>query len=98
MPQLGLLAIAYWQLGVLALLAYVARLYGQYYRLRHFQGPRTTGFSVWWMILAVKGKKTHLAYAGVNEKYGECCFDLFSPTQHTCLLHRCLCRHRHNAV
>ncbi|KAF2809016.1 pisatin demethylase [Mytilinidion resinicola] len=70
MPQIGPLVVAYWQLAAVVALAYVARLYGQYHRLRQFKGPATTGFSAWWMILAVKGKKAHLAYSGVNEKYG----------------------------
>lgn len=83
MPRIGPLDVAYWHLAAVVVLAYVARLYGQYHRLRQFKGPATTGFSAWWMILAVKGKKAHLAYAGVNEKYGElrlccgCCFCCF---------------------
>lgn len=71
MPQLGVVNLEYWHLGVLALVAYAVRLYGQYSRLKDFKGPRTTGFSSLWLINAVKGQKTHLAYASVNERFGK---------------------------
>ena len=71
MPQLSIASLEYWHLGVLALVAYAVRLYGQYSRLKDFKGPRTTGFSSLWLINAVKGHKTHLAYASVNERFGK---------------------------
>ncbi|OCL05628.1 cytochrome P450 [Glonium stellatum] len=70
MPHLGGVDLEYWHLAVLALLAYAVRLYAQYFRLSDFKGPRTTGFSSLWLINAVRGQQTHLAYASVNEKFG----------------------------
>ncbi|OCK80485.1 cytochrome P450 [Lepidopterella palustris CBS 459.81] len=70
MSQLGAFNVQYWHLAVIALVAYVVRLYRQYHRLKDFKGPRGTGFSSLWMITAVKRQKTNLAYASVNERFG----------------------------
>lgn len=42
----------------------------EYWRLRHFKGPQTTGISWWWHSRAVIGGKAHEYYGDVTEKYG----------------------------
>lgn len=44
----------------------------QYLRLRHFAGPRTTGFSWLWHSRAVIGGQSPRYYGEVCEKYGTC--------------------------
>ncbi|KAF2997664.1 hypothetical protein E8E13_005689 [Curvularia kusanoi] len=58
-------------LGLLVLVAYLtlARL-RQSYRLRHFKGPPTTGFSWWWHSKAVLSGQAQRYYGDVTEKYG----------------------------
>jgi hypothetical protein len=43
----------------------------QYFRLSHFKGPLSAGFSQWWLIRSVGGGRTHLDLYEVCEKYGE---------------------------
>jgi hypothetical protein len=47
-----------------------------YWRLRHFKGPRTTGISWWWHSKAVLGGRAHEYYGDATEKYG-INYDLF---------------------
>lgn len=42
----------------------------QYFRLRHFKGPPTSGLSKWWLMRSVGGGRTHLDLYEVCEKYG----------------------------
>jgi hypothetical protein len=42
----------------------------EYWRLRHFKGPSTTGISWFWHSRAVIGGKAHQYYGDVTEKYG----------------------------
>ena len=42
----------------------------QYFRLQHIKGPRSAGFSKWWLIRAVGGGRTHLDLYEACEKYG----------------------------
>jgi hypothetical protein len=43
----------------------------EYWRLRQFKGPFTTGISWWWHSKAVIGGRAHEYYGDVTEKYGE---------------------------
>jgi hypothetical protein len=58
---------------VLLLFAYLVlgRL-REYWRLRFFKGPTTTGISWWWHSRAVIGGKAYEYYGDVTEKYGMC--------------------------
>lgn len=42
----------------------------EYWRLRHFKGPRTTGLSWIWHSKAVASGRAHEYYGEVCEKYG----------------------------
>ncbi|KAH6648403.1 pisatin demethylase [Truncatella angustata] len=42
----------------------------QYWRLRHFKGPRTAGFLWWWHAKACLSGQAHQHYGDANEKYG----------------------------
>jgi hypothetical protein len=42
----------------------------EYWRLRHFKGPATTGVSWWWHSKAVISGRSHEYYGDVTEKYG----------------------------
>jgi hypothetical protein len=42
----------------------------EYWRLRHFKGPATTGISWWWHSRAVLSGKAQEYYGEVNDKYG----------------------------
>lgn len=59
-------------LAVFAAIAYavLGRL-RQFWRLRHFKGPRTTGVSWWWHSRAVLSGEAQRWYGDVTEKYGE---------------------------
>lgn len=43
----------------------------KYNRLRHFNGPLSTGWSELWHSRVILGLHSHLAYKEVNDKYGE---------------------------
>jgi hypothetical protein len=60
LPPIALLILAYHVLGRLE----------EYWRLRHFKGPATTGISWWWHSKAVISGKSHEYYGNVTEKYG----------------------------
>lgn len=62
---------ARWMLGLVALAAYAARAYLGYRRLRAFAGPPTTGWSELVHIRAILGRRSHLWYREVGERYGE---------------------------
>lgn len=57
-------------LSVLAVYLAIARLW-QYYRLRQFKGPPTTGISWWWHSKAVLSGQSQRFYGDVTEKYGK---------------------------
>jgi hypothetical protein len=42
----------------------------EYWRLRQFKGPATTGISWWWHSSAVFSGKAQEYYGEVNDKYG----------------------------
>jgi hypothetical protein len=42
----------------------------EYWRLRHFKGPFTTGISWWWHSRAAIVGKAHEYYGDATEKYG----------------------------
>ncbi|KAF1842508.1 pisatin demethylase [Cucurbitaria berberidis CBS 394.84] len=42
----------------------------EYWRLRHFRGPPTTGISWWWHSKAVFSGRAHEYYGNATEKYG----------------------------
>jgi hypothetical protein len=42
----------------------------EYWRLRHFKGPFTTGISWWSHSRAVIGGRAHEYYGDVTERYG----------------------------
>jgi hypothetical protein len=44
---------------------------GEYWRLRHFKGPATTGISWLWHSRAIISGRAHEYYGEVTEKYGE---------------------------
>jgi hypothetical protein len=60
LPPIALLILVYHVLGRLE----------EYWRLRHFKGPATTGISWWWHSKAVISGKSHQFYGDVTEKYG----------------------------
>ncbi|KAH3907555.1 hypothetical protein HBI56_159840 [Parastagonospora nodorum] len=60
LPPITLLILAYHVLGRLE----------EYWRLRHFSGPATTGISWWWHSRAVLSGRSHEFYGHVTEKYG----------------------------
>jgi hypothetical protein len=61
----------YLSLVALAIAAYlIAARVQQYWRLRHFKGPATTGFSWWWHSKAALSGQAHRYYGHVTEKYG----------------------------
>lgn len=43
----------------------------QFYRLRHIKGPPIAGFSKWWLVSKVAGRRAHLDYYEVCQKYGK---------------------------
>lgn len=51
----------------------VATRVQQYWRLRLFKGPSTTGISWWWHSKAVLSGQAHRHYGDVTEKYGMSC-------------------------
>jgi hypothetical protein len=57
-------------LGITLALLYVANAIRVWYRLRHFAGPLSAGWSKWWLIHAHTTGRTHLDLAEVCEKYG----------------------------
>jgi hypothetical protein len=61
----------YLSLVALVVATYLVAARGyQYWRLRHFKGPATTGFSWWWHSKAVLSGQAHRYYGDVTEKYG----------------------------
>lgn len=59
--------------GVVFILFFVLevfRIARQYFRLRHFKGPRSTGISKFWQLKSVIGPRTHLDLSEVCDKYG----------------------------
>jgi hypothetical protein len=42
----------------------------EYWRLRHFKGPATSGISWWWHSRAVLSGKAQEYYGDVTDKYG----------------------------
>lgn len=62
-PPLGVVVLLLLAWSVIATLR-------QYFRLRHFKGPFSTGISKLWLIRAVGGGRTHLDLYEACEKYG----------------------------
>lgn len=64
-------ATSLYLVGALVLLgvAVLGRL-REYFRLRHFKGPATSGISWWWHSKAVISGRAHEYYGDVTEKYG----------------------------
>jgi hypothetical protein len=62
---------ARWLLLSVAFAAYVANQYRKNRRLQAFRGPFSTGWSEIWHMRAMLGRRSHLAYKEVNDKYGE---------------------------
>jgi hypothetical protein len=60
-----------WVLVSAVVLIYAASKYRAYQRLAAFKGPFSTGWCEVWHSYHILGKRSHLAYAAVNEKYGE---------------------------
>lgn len=65
-------SVSYLYISLLVVVVYfvVARL-RQYYRLRQFKGPTTTGISWWWHSKAVLSGQAQRYYGDVTEKYGK---------------------------
>lgn len=57
---------------LLLLLLYTASSLRQYYRLRAFRGPPTTGFSCCWLVKTVASGRAYLDFWDVTRKYGVC--------------------------
>lgn len=59
-------------LFILGLIGYVSvYLYTTWRRLRHIPGPRSAGFSKWWMLRNTLGGSMHLALKAACETYGK---------------------------
>lgn len=71
MALLARLAAARWLLFAAALALWAAHKYRRYARLRAFAGPCGSGWSELWHTRVILQKRSHLAYKGVNDRYGE---------------------------
>lgn len=59
-----------WFLGLAVLAVYLASKVRTYWRLRHFKGPFSTGFSDLWHARLIVSHKNHQGYKDVLDKYG----------------------------
>ena len=57
-------------LFALAVIGYVIHCFVQHAHLRHFQGPRTVGFSKLWLLKVMRSGTMHLSFTETNKKYG----------------------------
>ncbi|KAH8732261.1 cytochrome P450 monooxygenase-like protein [Phaeosphaeriaceae sp. PMI808] len=57
-------------IGLVVTLFFVIGRVREYWRLRHFSGPTTTGISWWWHSKAVISGKAYEYYGDATEKYG----------------------------
>ena len=60
-----------WFLVIVALAAYVVKLYRDYDRLKDFKGPWATPWTSFWLVRAVAGLQTHAELYEVCRKYGK---------------------------
>lgn len=63
------IAIVGFALVVLVLWSTISTI-RQYNRLREFKGPRSAGFSKWWLVRTVAGGRAYLDFWDVTKRYG----------------------------
>jgi hypothetical protein len=60
-----------WCVLILAIAAFVSKVYRDYNRLKDFKGPWLSGWTNLWLVRAVSGLQTHEEFAKACKKYSK---------------------------